>query len=120
MKKLGVILGLTLLVGCTDVLSPTNTLTQGFLIVIDANTNWIGKIDTFTVSGDSTKWFVVNRPGVCWTFTKTKELGMVRAFGTTPDFKYGDILGKYKMWGDMNTVMPYETIRGCIPEDARY
>ena len=121
MKKF--LLGLVFLAGCKDITAPAKP--QEFLIIVEANTSWVGKIDTFTVAskaGEDIRWFVVNRPGVCWEITKTSELGMVRAYGSTPDFTYGWTLEqkKYPLWGDMSTVNPNGIIRGCIPEDARY
>lgn len=105
-------------IGCVDIINPTTQ--QEFLVIIEANTSWVGKIDTFTVKsnvGEDIRWFVVNQP-VCWRITKTTDVGMVRAYGTTPDFTYGWTLEqqKYPLWGDMNTVTPYETIYGCIPK----
>jgi hypothetical protein len=109
--------------GCGDVIAPIRT--QEFLVIIESNSSWVGKIDTFTVTskpGENIRWFLVNKPGVCWHLTKTIELGMLRAYGSTPDFTYGWTLDeqKYPMWGDQNTVSPYGTIRGCIPTDAKY
>jgi len=121
MKK--VLLGLVFLAGCKDITAPAKS--QEFLVIIEANTSWVGKIDTFTVAsihGEDIRWFTVNRPGVCWEIRKTSELGMVRAYGSTPDFTYGWRLEdkKYPLWGDMNTTGPNGVIRGCIPEDAKY
>ena len=122
MKKLGVILGLTMLVGCKDIFAPEVIKGQEFLVIVESNTSWVGKIDTFTVSGDSIKWFKVNRAGVCWEIKNTGKLGMIRAYGTIPSFTYGWTLeqAKYPMWGDMNTTTSDGVIRGCIPEDAKY
>jgi hypothetical protein len=122
MKKLSIILALTTLVGCKDIFAPEIIKSQGFLVIVESNTSWVGKIDTFTVSGDSIKWFTVNRPGVCWEIRQTETIGMTRAYGTTPNFTYGWALEqkKYPMWGDSNTTAPNGIIRGCIPEDARY
>lgn len=122
MKKF--LLGLVFLTGCKDI-TTAPVKSQEFLIIIEANTSWVGKIDTITIAskaGEDIRWFVVNRPGVCWEITKTGEVGMVRAYGSTPDFTYGWTLEqkKYPLWGDMNTVNPNGVIRGCIPEDARY
>jgi hypothetical protein len=116
------IIGSFFFTGCVDIVTPTPR--EELLVIIESNTSWIGKIDTFTVTskiGEDIRWFMVNQP-VCWTITKTSELGMVRAYGTTPDFTYGWTLEqkKYPLWGDMNTVNPNGVIRGCIPEDVRY
>ena len=102
-----------------DIVTPTPR--EEFLVIIEANTSWVGKIDTFTVTskvGENIRWFKVTQP-VCWTITKTSALGMVRAYGTTPDFTYGWTLEqqKYPLWGDMNTVMPYDRIYGCISKN---
>jgi len=122
MNKLLVIVLSVLLVGCKDLFAPEVIKGQEFLVIIESNVSWAGKIDTFTVSGDSIKWFKVNRAGVCWEIKQTDKVGMTRAYGTTPNFTYGWTLeqAKYPMWGDMNTTTPSGVIRGCIPEDAKY
>jgi hypothetical protein len=124
MNKLMVILLSVFLVGCSELFAPKIEILTGkeFLVIIESNTSWVGKIDTFTVRGDSIKWFKVNRPGICWEITQANTVGMTRAYGTTPNFTYGWSLeeAKYPMWGDMNTIVPGGVIRGCIPEDAKY
>lgn len=109
---------LLLLLGCTEVTVPIPR--QEFLVIIESNTSWIGKIDTFSIAskpGEPIRWFLVNTPGLCWQLTKTAELGMLRAYGSTPDFTYGWALEekKYPMWSDQNTTIPYGTIHGCLP-----
>ena len=109
---------LLFLLGCTEVTVPTPQ--QEFLVIIESNTSWIGKIDTFTITstpGEPIRWFLVSTPGLCWQLTKTVELGMLRAYGSTPDFTYGWTLEekKYPMWSDHNTTAPYGTIHGCLP-----
>ena len=121
MNKLLLIL-LVLFVGCSYILAPKFIKGQDFLVVVESNVSWAGKIDTFTIRGDSTKWFKVNRAGICWNIKQDAKIGMVRAYGTTPDFTYGWSLeeAKYPMWGDSNTTTPTGTVSGCIPEDAKY
>jgi hypothetical protein len=120
-RKLVLVCSLTILTGCYELVAPLRP--QEFLIIIESNTSWAGYIDNTYVSGtasSSPKWYVVNRPGVCWRITKLEDLGMLRAYATTPDFEYGYLLGYFKMWGDQNTTSPNGVIRGCIPEDATY
>ena len=122
MNKLLLIIFTIFLIGCDDILAPKIIKGQEFLVIVESNVSWTGKIDTFTVSGDSIKWFKVNRAGVCWEIKQSDKLGMVRAYGTTPNFTYGWSLeeAKYPMWGDSNTTTPNGTIRGCIPPEAKY
>ena len=122
MKKL--LLILLLVIACTEIVYINS---QDFLVIVEAspNTPWVGKIDTFTVTsktGEDIRWFNVNRP-VCWEFRHTgTSIGMLRAYGTTPNFTYGWALEekKYPMWGDENNYIPGSVIRGCIPTDAKY
>ena len=113
---------LLIVIACTEIVYINS---QDFLVIVEANTSWRGKIDTFTVtskSDEDIRWFKVNRP-VCWEITHTgTSVGMVRAYGTTPNFTYGWALEekKYPMWGDQNNYIPGSIIRGCIPEDAKY
>ena len=115
---------LLIIVACAEIVYINS---QDFLVIVEAspNTPWVGKIDTFTViskSGEDIRWFKVNRP-VCWELTHTgTSIGMLRAYGTTPNFTYGWALEekKYPMWGDQNNYIPGSVIRGCIPEDAKY
>ena len=123
MKKL--LMCLMVLTGCKDITGVEIVHNQEFLVIVEAspNTQWVGKIDTFTVAskpGEDIRWFKVNRPGVCWEFRKIGEVGMLRAYGSTPDFTYGWTLeqNKYPLWGDMNTTEPYGVIRGCSPPVA--
>ena len=93
---------------------------QELLIIIESNTPWVGKIDTFTVSGDSIHWFRVRKSGatpICWNIQKTQELGMIRGYASTMNFQYGWKLedARYPMWSDSSTTIPYGTIRGCTP-----
>ena len=80
---------LLIVIACTEIVYINS---QDFLVIVEANTSWRGKIDTFTVIsklGEDIRWFKVNRP-VCWEITHTgTSIGMVRAYGTTPDFTYG-------------------------------
>jgi len=102
----------------TQVESPADI--QELLVIIESNTPWTGKIDTFTVSGDSIHWFRVrkshNTP-ICWNIQKTQMLGMIRAYASTTNFQYGWRLedARYPMWSDSSTTIPYGTIRGCTP-----
>ena len=102
----------------TEVEAPSDI--QELLIIIESNTPWQGKIDTFTVSGDSIHWFRVRKSGttpICWTIQKTRELGMIRGYASTLNFQYGWKLedARYPMWGDSNTLLPYGVIQGCTP-----
>ena len=122
MNKFLLIIFTIFLIGCDDILAPKIIKGQEFLVIVESNVSWTGKIDTFTVSGDSIKWFKVNRAGVCWEIKQSDKLGMVRAYGTTPNFTYGWSLeeAKYPMWGDSNTTTPNGIIRGCIPPEVKY
>ena len=102
----------------TQVESPADI--QELLVIIESNTPWTGKIDTFTVSGDSIHWFRVRKSGttpICWNIQKTQMLGMIRAYASTTNFQYGWRLedARYPMWSDSSTTIPYGTIRGCTP-----
>ncbi len=121
MNKLLLIL-LVLFVGCSYILAPKFIKGQDFLVIVESNVSWTGKIDTFTVRGDSIKWFKVNRAGICWNIKQDAKIGMVRAYGTTPDFNYGWMIEekKYPMWGDMINITPSGIVSGCIPPEAKY
>lgn len=105
---------------CHPVLEPATPVNSDYLVIVESNTPWTGKIDTFTVRGDSIHWFRVTRP-TCWTIQKTSELGMVRVYATTLNFQYGWRLEeqKYPMWDDGNTTSPFGQVQGCHPGVVR-
>ena len=122
MNKLLLIIFTIYLIGCDDILAPKFIKGQDFLVIVESNVSWAGKIDTFTVSGDSIKWFKVNRSGICWEIKQSSKVGSLRAYGTTPNFTYGWSIEekKYPMWGDMMSITPSGIVTGCIPPEAKY
>ena len=122
MNKFLLIIFTIFLIGCDDILAPKIIKGQEFLVIVESNVSWTGKIDTFTVSGDSIKWFKVNRAGVCWEIKQSSRVGSLRAYGTTPNFTYGWAIEekKYPMWGDMINITPSGIVSGCIPPEAKY
>ena len=122
MNKLLLIIFTIFLIGCDDILAPKIIKGQEFLVIVESNVSWTGKIDTFTVSGDSIKWFKVNRAGICWEIKQSNKVGSLRAYGTTPNFTYGWPIEekKYPMWGDMTSITPGGVVSGCIPPEAKY
>jgi len=103
MKKLLVVLSI-LMLGCYQVL-----IRNPRTVIVESNTLWEGKIDTFTVSGLFDKAFATNQK-LCWTFTKKTAEGYLIAFGSVENFEYDK---GHPTYSNDTTFAPFGTVRGC-------
>jgi len=93
------------LTACTEVVYIRNPRT----VLVESNTLWEGKVDTFTVSGLFDKAFAVNQK-ICWRFTKKTAEGYLRAYGSVENFEYDK---GYPIYGDSITTAPFGSVSGC-------